>query len=221
MKANNIIGNTYGLLTVVGRAGNSKQRKAMWHCKCSCGNDKLLASSSYDLMRGKVKSCGCIKSAALKGVNTKHGKSRTRLYNIHQSMIARCNKPNSPTYRNYGERGIKVCEEWQGKNGFMSFIAWAETNGYSPSLTIDRIDVNGNYEPSNCRWATYEEQENNRGNNRIVNYQGKSLTLSTLAKTIGISSSTLSSRIKHGWAESEWDMPTDLNNKNIRRNLNV
>lgn len=126
-----------------------------------------------------------------------HGGTGTRIHNIWLSMRERCNRVNHPWYKAYGGRGIKICEEW---DDFSKFRKWAMANGYSNELTIDRIDCNGNYEPNNCRWATMKEQQNNKRNNRIIEYKGKKYTLTQLAEKIGINKTTLKERLNAGWS---------------------
>ena len=109
----------------------------------------------------------------------KHGCANTRLYNIWKTMRQRCFNKNNVKYQNYGGRGISICEEW---NDFLSFKEWAINNGYSEVLTIDRIDVNGNYEPSNCRWVTLEMQANNKSNNKIIVYNSMQMTMADFCR---------------------------------------
>lgn len=112
-----------------------------------------------------------------------HGMSRTRLYKIWTDMKTRCNNPNTPYYYNYGARGISVCKEW---SDFEPFMEWSLDNGYTDKLTIDRINVNGNYEPENCRWITNLEQQSNRQSNHFLTYDGKTQTISQWADELGI-----------------------------------
>ena len=125
--------------------------------------------------------------------NYKHGQRHTRLYNIWRSMRQRCNNPKTINYSRYGGRGIKVCQEW---NKFIPFFEWSMSNGYDDALTLDRIDNTGNYEPSNCRWVTYKEQNNNRRDNAIIEYMGKKHSISEWADIIGISNTCLYERIR-------------------------
>jgi hypothetical protein len=125
-----------------------------------------------------------------------HGLSHTRLDNIYKAMISRCYKPNNRRYKNYGGRGIKVCDEW--KNDKTSFFKWALANGYSDTLTIDRINNNGNYEPANCRWATTKEQQNNRSNNHLITHNGETKTIAQWAEFYGKNYKTLYSKISQG-----------------------
>lgn len=127
----------------------------------------------------------------------KYGLSHTRIDNIYKLMIDRCSNPNNSKYTIYGGRRIKVCDEW--KNDKTKFFEWAFANGYSEELTIDRIDSNGNYEPSNCKWATYKEQANNRRNNIRIPFNGKIYSVSGLAEITGIKAKTIYSRYKKRW----------------------
>lgn len=128
----------------------------------------------------------------------KHGMRHTRLYNIWRSMNQRCYNPNTLNFDRYGGRGIEVCEEW--RYSFITFRDWAVANGYSDELTIDRKEVNGNYEPSNCRWATVKEQANNKRNSRVIEFNGVSHTLGEWSTITGIRVATIWARLRNGWA---------------------
>lgn len=214
MAFDSLIGCKFGKLTVIGRAENTKQGKAKWLCRCDCGKAKQKSVTSNDLKSGKVKSCGCLRSEGNKGKNKKHGLTNSRLFRIWSSMKRRCNCTNIYTYKNYGSKGIKVCEEWLD---FQAFYDWAMANGYADKLSIDGINNDGNYEPSNCRWVDMKVQENNRTNNRVVNYSGNKYTVSELADLLSIPYATLLYRINSGWKDRELSLTPSLNNKNIRR----
>ncbi len=153
-----LTGKTFGRLTVIGPAPcpeNIKNTHKYWLCRCDCGNQTVVRGSN--LKSNRTKSCGCLKN------QVKHGKIKTRLYRIFGAMKTRCYNQNATAYVNYGARGIKVCEAWLDKvNGFQNFAEWSLANGYSDDLSIDRINVNGNYEPSNCRWVSSQTQNCNR-----------------------------------------------------------
>lgn len=151
----------------------SLNNNIVWTCICDCGNFTDVRSS--DLKSGRTKSCGCLH----KEIISKHNLPRDRLYSIWRDMRQRCNNPKCSLYKNYGGRGISVCTEW---DNYENFHAWAMKSGYEENLTIDRIDVNGNYEPSNCRWATKIVQENNRRNNRFGLYKGEKMSVSDFSR---------------------------------------
>ena len=137
----------------------------------------------------------------------------SRLYSIYAGMKERCSNPCHCAYQNYGGRGISYCEEWQD---FQAFKTWAESNGYSDSLTLDRIDVNGNYEPSNCRWITFKEQQNNRTNNHLIEYNGDLKTLQQWGEIFNIKWTTLYKRLQSGWdIEKALTTPVRKYNKKI------
>ena len=181
------------------------ENKYYWLCKCECGNEKVI-EGSY-LRNNRIKSCGCLlsengknimKNQKIKEIITTHGKTHTRLYKIFAGMKRRCFNKNEKAYKNYGGRGIKICNEWL--SDFMNFYNWAMANGYSDDLTIDRIDNNGNYEPSNCRWVNYKEQARNRRQNLLITYKGETHCLSEWAEIVKIDDKVLSYRLKNNWS---------------------
>lgn len=166
-----LTGQKFGRLTVVKKLGHYKGN-ALWLCECECGNKKIVRSDA--LRSNRIRSCGCLKKEQNKiNLNqTKHNKENTRLYSVWVNIKTRCYNKNNKTYKYYGQRGISLCKEW--KEDFMSFYNWAFANGYDENAkrgvcTIDRIDVNGNYEPKNCRWISIQEQQKNK-RNKYNNY---------------------------------------------------
>lgn len=127
----------------------------------------------------------------------KHGKKDSRIYSIWASMLQRCKNPNDISYSLYGNKGISVCEDWEY---FINFDEWAMSNGYQEDLSIDRIDSNGNYEPSNCRWVSMKVQQRNRGNNRKIEYDNKNLCLTEWSEITGLHPKTIAYRLNSGWS---------------------
>lgn len=180
-------------ITVIQKSENKKNNDThvYWLCKCDCG--RYFIASGKNLRTGKTLSCGCFRKEASSKRNSTHHMSKDRLYHIWLSIKARCHNPKLRSYKDYGGRGITVCDEW--KYNFENFEKWANENGYSDDLSIDRIDVNGNYEPSNCRWADILTQANNKRNNVYISYKGDTLTLNQWAVKIGINRLTLRYRL--------------------------
>lgn len=201
-KAIDLTGMRFGKLVAVSQAestynANNKPMRR-WLCKCDCGN--TIVTSRQNLRKGDTKSCGCYKLQSTKERMTTHGESKSILYKRWKAMRKRCQNPNNSDYPHYGGRGIKVCDEWQD---YLKFKEWALSHGYSDDLSIDRIDVDGDYEPSNCRFITMQEQCNNRSNNISIEYGEEKYTLSELSKLCDIQYGTLYERVKRGLSVEE------------------
>lgn len=188
------LGKKYNLLTPVELIGSDQRRRRLYRCICDCGNERI-AVSSY-LLNGTTKSCGCTLRQATIKRSTTHGKTKHPLYHVWMGMKTRCFNEKCGWYHRYGGRGITVCDDW--KKDFQIFYEWAMASGYREGLSLDRIDVNGNYEPNNCRWATIHEQQNNRRNNVHIEAYGRTLTVAEWAIELGISKETIYTRLKHG-----------------------
>lgn len=201
-----LIGHVFGRLTVIGRDQTSCYMT--WICQCVCGNIKSIRACH--LVTGGAESCGCIRKELLVAKNTTHGQSRTAEYNTWLMMKNRCMNPNTIQYNDYGGRGIKICDRWI--NSFENFYA---DMGPKPSSehSIDRFpDNNGNYEPSNCRWATKFEQAQNKRNNRwIQNEAGVTTPIAQAARNTGINEATLRFRLNRGMSDVEaLNKPTEV-----------
>lgn len=194
MRCEDLKNQRFGNLVVIERVENLN-KKTRWKCICDCGNYKNVLSNH--LKSGAITNCGCIKSKQISKANTKHGLSNSRIYRIYNHMKDRCYRKNDKRYKDYGGRGIKICKEWiEKENGFMNFYNWAMNNGYDENLTIDRIDVNGNYEPDNCRWSTMIQQCNNTRKNRYYEYNGETHTLAEWGRIYNISCKIIRYRIE-------------------------
>ena len=164
MRGIDITGDKFGRLTAIKPVGRDNRRNVLWLCKCDCGGECVRAVS--ELRRRKNHSCGCLSKEHLDDMarhNITHGMTGSRLLGCRKAMLSRCYRPKDIHYSAYGGRGIKVCDEW--KNDSLAFIDWALSHGYRDDLTIERIDVNGNYEPSNCTWIPMSEQYKNKQSN--------------------------------------------------------
>ena len=151
--------------------------------------------------------------------NVEHNVSKTKLYWVYLDMLKRCNKPYCRIYKHYGGRGITVCDEWMGIDGYKNFKEWSNLNGYQEGLSIDRINNDGNYEPSNCRWVTSKVQQNNKSVNRYMTYQNETHTLTEWADIFGIKPGTLNSRLRYGWSIEEALTKTVDKQHKMKRNM--
>lgn len=194
-----LTGQKFGRLAVIERA-ESKNGFTRWLCKCECGKETVVYSST--LINGHTKSCGCLRRD--NHANLEHGMSHTRIHDIWCGINKRCDNPKSSVYKYYGGKGITICNEWRS---FQSFYDWSMANGYNDDLTLDRIDPKGNYEPSNCRWVTMKEQCNNKANCHRLTYNGKTQTLSQWADEYEMKYSTLYNRV----ITNNWTIEKALN----------
>lgn len=218
-----MVGKKYGKLTVV--SIEKKNKATMLNCKCDCGNH--VVREVYMIGSGVVKSCGCSKGDAIKKYNNsgkrskgcyKDGRSLHPLYGTWFQMISRCENQNQKHYDRYGGRGISVCEEW---HDFWKFVEWSDSVGGRPNgFTLDRINNDGNYEPSNCRWADWYTQTTNKSSNVLIEYNGSIKTLSEWSKLQNIHLGTLKERLKRGWSiERAFTEPANPNCHDSRNKI--
>lgn len=174
-----------------------------WLCRCDCGTEREVLQCS--LINGKSKSCGCMRIENANNANVTHHMSRSRIYSVYRSMIQRCYNETNNDYHNYGGRGIEVCDEW--RCNFEAFAAWAYEHGYSDmakkySISLDRIDNDGNYSPENCRFTTYSVQGNNTRRNRYIVANGEKHTVAEWSRIQGVSPSRIRGRMNRGWDDN-------------------
>jgi hypothetical protein len=194
-------GERNGRLVAVKLVGQNPWKAALWQFRCDCGNRDYVTRPDQ-VRRGIILSCGCYRNERM-GEQARsratHGHSRngklTSEYNSWRNMLARCNDPNNDKYENYGGRGITVCERWSDFRNFL-FDMGAKP---SPRYTIDRRDVNGNYEPKNCCWSSPKTQSRNKTNNRIVAFRGREMSLAEACELSGISRNVVDGRLQRGW----------------------
>lgn len=205
-KEKDISGQRFGRLVAIKKDHciwdkETRRSENYWLFKCDCGKEKVI--NKYSVLSGKTSSCGCLNIEKTKDRNLKHGlfKTEKRLYRCWQDMKNRCYNKKRKKYKNYGERGIIVCDEW--KNNFEAFFKWSKENNYSDDLTLDRIDVNGNYEPQNCRWATPKEQANNTRKNHKITLNGITKNLCEWLKIYNIYSGSYWRWRKKGFSNEQ------------------
>ena len=192
-----LTGKNFGRLTVIGKIGKNNHGDYVWKCKCLCGNETYVTTGNLNC---HTRSCGCLEkeTRAMFGTRSKktHKETGSRLYKCWLGIKTRCFNQKDKSYEDYGKRGITMCAEW--KDSYESFRDWARKNGYTNELTIERIDVNGNYEPNNCTWVTKAQQQRNKRNNKYYTFQGKTQLIPAWAKEFGVTDSMIRSRIQKG-----------------------
>jgi hypothetical protein len=184
MSIYDLAGKKFGKWVAVSAYPRRRHAHVYWHCRCECGTER--AVDGQNLLNGRSRSCGCAESRV-----RSHGKSESAEYKIWASMIQRCTKP----VKNYGARGIKVCVRWRKFENFYADMGPRP----SPKHSIDRIDNDGNYEPSNCRWATRSEQAFNRRARSAITFAGRTQSMAQWAREVGIPRVTLFQRLQKGW----------------------
>lgn len=214
----NLVGQRFGRLTVLEEVPTPGGERTRWHCICDCGNETIV--TTHDLReKNGTKSCGCLQRKTVAETNTVHGLcsggTRHPIYNVHVGMLQRCENPNNSRYHRYGGRGIKVCKEWHDPKVFYN---WAIENGWSTGLTIERIDNDGDYEPSNCCWTTLAKQASNRHNNDNITWRGKTQNLTAWGRELYISQSRLWYRLYRNHWDIERAFTTPINKKPELRN---
>ena len=196
-----LTGQKFGRLTVIARAENDKDNRAQFNCVCDCGKELVVRGKS--LKTGNTSSCGCLHSEQLANRNVssaKHHLRNHRLYKIWSSMKNRCYNPKATNYNDYGGRGINICDEW--KNDFKAFYNWAMENGYDENAgrgecSIDRVENDKGYEPSNCRWTNSQKQTENRRNmNKVVINGIRYTSMVDAAKALNVTAAQIRYRLK-------------------------
>lgn len=180
-----LTGMKFNKLTVIRLYERTAKRRYMWLCRCDCGKEKVILGDH--LKNGHTKSCGCYAREKIKNLNKKTGLTQTKLFYTYHNMHTRCERKQSSMYALYGGRGINVCEEWSGRNGFKNFAKWSIQNGYKEGLQIDRIDNDKGYFPDNCRWVSIIEQANNKRNTVFISVNGEIDTVANLARKHNVS----------------------------------
>jgi len=197
-----MLGKRFGHLTITGLSDKNKTYplRRNWMLLCDCGNETF--STTNMLTRGYKTTCGkCVFHSRALSSNATHRQSKTKLYRVWYGMLERCENSKNPNYKNYGARGISVCEEW--RNSYQAFYYWAMQSGYKEGLSIDRIDNNGCYAPINCRWCSKKEQAQNRRSNVFITYKGDSKTVSQWESILGLGRDLIRSRLSRGWSVND------------------
>ena len=193
-----LTGKEFGSLTVIRIAVDEPGKKKKWLCRCSCGNECVVSASN--LVSGHSKQCPQCGYKAMAKKVTSHGMTGTKLYGVWNTMKNRCSNPSVKSYRDYGGRGIKVCDEWLNAD---TFFKWAKATGYKDGMEIDRIDNNGDYTPKNCRWVTRTENANNKSINKVIEHEGMTKTLADWARYYGVNYKNLSRLLIRGYTMDE------------------
>lgn len=193
MAMRDLAGKRFGRLAAIEAAGKNRQKNYVWRCLCDCGHEVVVSSSN--LIRGNTQSCGCLANELTRAAMTTHGLNGTGAHKSWMSMRQRCLNPKNRAFPSYGGRGIKICPQW---DSFATFFA--DMGDRPPGLELDRIDVNGHYEPGNCRWATPLQQGRNQRKTRMVTMNGVTKALTEWAEELGVNPRTVNSRLHYGWS---------------------
>lgn len=197
-KAKDITGQRFGRLKAICDVGLDTDRHMKWLCECDCGKEVVVRGS--DLRKGKQVSCGCYKRENTSIYASTHGMSKERIYHIWNGIKDRCNRPNSHSFKHYGGRGITVCNEWYD---FEVFLSWAFSRGYNNNLTIERIDVNGNYEPENCKWIPMSEQAMNTRRTHYITIGKEHFAVAMWENKKGHKRGLVNGRLQRGFSEED------------------
>lgn len=199
-----MIGRSFGRWKVIDVADDDKTGKRRWFCVCECKTQRVVRHAG--LMNGTSQSCGCLKIEAFANRSRKRYSSELPEYKVWRSMVQRCHLTTAKSYKSYGAIGITVCDRWRnGTKSDSPFECFMDDMGArpSPNHSVDRINTNKGYSPSNCRWATKIQQANNARSNRIISFNGEKLTLSEWSKRLGVNYSALKYRLDHGWTATK------------------
>ncbi len=207
-----ITGRRFGRLVAVSETDIYAQRSKKWLCLCQCG--EYATVDKRKLISGHTKSCGCLVIDKTVSMSLKHGMCGSSLYTIYKNMLARCCNPKSNNYKNYGGRGIKICKRWL--DSFENF--YADMGDRPKGKTLDRIDNDGDYCPENCQWSTMHQQQRNKRNNLIIEYDGERMCLKDWAKKIGIHSTSLKERIVNWGVKKALTTPPRIGNWHGQKN---
>lgn len=191
-----MIGKKFGQLTILEELPERKRREKVYKCQCECGAITYVIGSS--LRNGNTKSCGCLSKL---NHHRTHDKTNTRLYRIYNNMKERCYNKQYQQYKDWGARGITICDEWL--NDFMLFYDWAISNGYNDNLSIDRVDNSKGYSPDNCRWVTSKEQNRNKRSNIYLTYNGQTKLMVKWAEELAVPYGRLQNRYYRNWSAKE------------------
>lgn len=192
-RTKDLSGKAFGRLLVVRYAGQDKRGRAEWFCRCECGTEKVVSANA--ILTGKTRSCGCLNRDVCGNSFRTHGMTDTPEYRSWRNMLNRCLNPKVVAYVNYGGRGIKVCESWMSFENFLNDMGPLP----SPRHQIDRIDNDGDYEPSNCRWVTASQNSRNRRSTTLIEFRGQTKCVREWAQIVGIGEATIRRRLGLGW----------------------
>ena len=213
-KYKSLVGKKFNSLTVLEVSSNKKNDNYLLVCKCDCGNIQTIRATR--VINGITKTCGCRNKGYSYSKSNKLSCLYPTFYSIWNSMKHRCYDKSNKKYKNYGARGIKICKEW--KDSFENFLNWCLNSDYEKGLTLDRIDVNSDYKPNNCRWANFTIQARNKTNNNLVTYNNETKCVAQWCEDLNIPYNTIRARLRLGWTP-ELAFTTPISKSNKRKKL--